>query len=210
MHGSLSKTQRFVQLNNGLHRNDRRRDPHDFHPTPPAATRALLSVEKFVGAIWEPACGEGHCSEVLLDAGYEVYSSDLVDRGFGDTGLNFLRVIGGLDPLPPNVVTNPPFNQLVAFIKKACQLGTGKVAMLLRVGALAGLERRALYKKTGLTRVWIISNRINFDPDPNARNQGGAIDFAWFVWDLTVPAPATIAVDFILADVPLSRRRVRF
>lgn len=212
MHGTPpTKTQRFVALNIGFHKNDRRRDPHDFHPTPPPATAALLKVERFVGRIWEPACGKGDCSEVLKAAGYEVYSSDLIDRGYGDVGLNFLHVIGSIDgDDEENIVTNPPYRHLVPFVKKACQLAKGKVAMLLRVGALAGLERKALFEKTGLTRVWIISNRINFDPDPEARNQGGAIDFAWFVWDLTVPPPAMVQVGFIVAEVPLSRRRVQF
>ena len=32
-----------------------RRLPNEFYPTPPEATRALLSVETFDGSIWEPA-----------------------------------------------------------------------------------------------------------------------------------------------------------
>lgn len=33
-----------------------KRAPFEFYPTPPEATRALLSVENFDGDIWEPAC----------------------------------------------------------------------------------------------------------------------------------------------------------
>ena len=33
-----------------------RRAAFEFYPTPPEATRALLSVEAFDGSIWEPAC----------------------------------------------------------------------------------------------------------------------------------------------------------
>lgn len=36
-----------------------KRIPNEFYPTPPEATRALLSVETFDGSIWEPACGGG-------------------------------------------------------------------------------------------------------------------------------------------------------
>lgn len=60
-----------------------RRVPHDFYPTPPEAVRALLSVEAFEGSIWEPACGDGAISKVLLAAGFDVVSTDLIDRGFG-------------------------------------------------------------------------------------------------------------------------------
>lgn len=45
-----------------------KRAAYEFYPTPPEATRALLSVESFDGAIWEPACGDGAISEVLKAA----------------------------------------------------------------------------------------------------------------------------------------------
>lgn len=46
-----------------------RRLPNEFYPTPPEATRALLSVEHFDGDIWEPACGDGRIAKVLEDHG---------------------------------------------------------------------------------------------------------------------------------------------
>ena len=33
--------------------------------------------------ILEPACGEGHLSEVFIKNGIQVTSSDLIDRGYG-------------------------------------------------------------------------------------------------------------------------------
>ena len=33
--------------------------------------------------IWECACGQGHLSEVLKANGYNVKSTDLIDRGYG-------------------------------------------------------------------------------------------------------------------------------
>jgi len=42
-----------------------KRAAYEFYPTPPEATRALLSVECFEGDIWEPACGDGAISKVL-------------------------------------------------------------------------------------------------------------------------------------------------
>ncbi len=67
------------------------RAPFEFYPTPPEATRALLSVENFDGDIWEPACGDGAISRELTAAGYNVTSTDLIDRGFGTGGQNFLK-----------------------------------------------------------------------------------------------------------------------
>jgi len=45
-----------------------KRAAFEFYPTPPEATRALLSVESFEGDIWEPACGDGAISKVLIEA----------------------------------------------------------------------------------------------------------------------------------------------
>ena len=80
------------------------REKDDFYETPPEATRALLSVESFEGAIWEPACGRGAISKVLEGAGHEVISTDLMDRGYGENRVDFLME---WRPLAPNIVTNP-------------------------------------------------------------------------------------------------------
>ena len=67
------------------------RAPFEFYPTPPEATQALLSMETFDGPIWEPACCQGHISKVLQAAGYGVVSTDLIQRNFGQGGIDFLR-----------------------------------------------------------------------------------------------------------------------
>ncbi len=83
-----------------------KRAAFEFYPTPPEATRALLSVETFTGSIWEPACGDGAISKVLIEAGYQVVSTDLIDRGFGRGGEDFLK---STRPLAKNIITNPPY-----------------------------------------------------------------------------------------------------
>ena len=81
------------------------RNKNDFYPTPPEATLALLNKQKFEGNIWECACGDGAISKILIDEGYDVYSSDLIDRNYGDVGLDFLESNKKYD----NIITNPPF-----------------------------------------------------------------------------------------------------
>jgi len=83
-----------------------KRAAFEFYPTPPEAVRALLSVERFDGSIWEPACGDGAISKVLVEAGYQVVSTDLIGRGYGQGGLNFLK---STKPLAKNIITNPPY-----------------------------------------------------------------------------------------------------
>ncbi len=41
----------------------------DYYATEPRATELLLQLEKFRGPILEPACGEGHISNVLIRGG---------------------------------------------------------------------------------------------------------------------------------------------
>lgn len=157
------------------------REKDDFYPTPPAGTRALLAVEQFDGPIWEPACGAGDMSRVLEDAGYSVISTDLCNRGYGQSGVDFLME---WQPRAPNIITNPPFKMAEPFVRKALQLSTGKVAMLARLAWLEGKGRRDLFEQTPLARVWIFAGRLGFDRGQLAEHgRGGMIAFAWFVWD---------------------------
>ena len=75
----------------GSSRSNGEREKDDFYPTPQYAVEELLKREVFKGNIWECACGEGDISEVLKQKGYSVYSSDLIDRGYGDTNVDFLK-----------------------------------------------------------------------------------------------------------------------
>ena len=96
----LKRAQSLVGTNNIARDND-------FYPTPPEATQALLNVETFSGSIFEPACGDGAICKVLLKNGHtNIIASDLIDRGYGTGGIDFLKCKTTAD----NIVTNPPFS----------------------------------------------------------------------------------------------------
>lgn len=164
------------------------REKNDFYPTPERATKALLAAETFAGAVWEPACGDGAISRLFEEAGYPVVSSDLVNRGFGESGVDFLLE---WQSRAPNIVTNPPFKLAVPFVRKALQLSTGKVAMLLKIAFLEGQERAKLFAASPLARVHVFSQRLAFVPGDGARklDGGGMMAFAWFVWDRAHDGP---------------------
>ena len=63
---------------------DHERQREDYYATEPRATELLCQLVQFDGPILEPSCGEGHISEELKKAGYDVVSRDLVDRGYGE------------------------------------------------------------------------------------------------------------------------------
>lgn len=169
------------------------RSQDDFYPTPPEMTEALLSVERFQGRVLEPACGDGAMSRVLEDAGYSVESLDLVDRGYGVGGRDFLLERGPVE----NIVTNPPFKLVEPFIYHALSRATRKVAMLGRLGLLEGQQRRKLWDAHPVARVWVFSRRISCikpgDAEYGSRGgKGGMIAYAWYVWDRSHRGPSEI------------------
>ncbi|MEP9354843.1 class I SAM-dependent methyltransferase [Xanthobacter sp. KR7-65] len=155
-------------------------DGPDFYPTPAWATRALIRNEAFVGDIWEPACGDGAMSEVLAETGCEVSSSDLVDRGYGSVGIDFLTA----NRRASNIVTNPPYHSAEGFASRGLDQASRKVCLLLRLAFLEGGARhRSLFATTPPTRVWVFSERITFYPKGAPQAGSGTVAYAWFVWD---------------------------
>lgn len=59
------------------------REENDYYATEPKAAHLLMEVEKFSPLIWECACGEGHLAKEFEKAGYTVYATDIVNRGYG-------------------------------------------------------------------------------------------------------------------------------
>lgn len=62
------------------------REEYDYYATQPIAIEWLMKIEKLDHNIWECACGGGHLAKPLIDAGYNVRCTDLIDRGFGTGG----------------------------------------------------------------------------------------------------------------------------
>jgi hypothetical protein len=161
----------------------------DFYPTPAWAVMALVDNEKFDGDIWECACGDGEMSAVLQTTGNAVYSSDLYDRGYGDSGLDFLKSTRNAD----NIITNPPFNSAEDFVLQAGKLARKKYAFLLRLAFLEGGSRQnRIFNVTPPSRVWVFSERITFYPR-NAEIKGsGTTAYAWFVWEKSHTGPTEL------------------
>ena len=155
-------------------------DGADFFPTPPWATHALIQNEVFSGDIWESACGNGAMSEVLLATGQNVISSDLIYRGYGEGGHDFLAS----PRRAKNIVTNPPYNSAESFVKSGLEKCSNKLALLLRLAFLEGANRqKTIFQSNPPSRVWVFSERITFYPANAIRAGSGTTAYAWFVWD---------------------------
>jgi len=161
------------------------RAANDYYATDPRAVEMLLQMETFAPVIWEPACGEGHISKVLAAHGYEVISTDLIYRGFGDPEpLNFLEET--LDGFEGDIITNPPYSVGLQFVERALESACpgGKVAMFLKVQFLEGKRRGEFFKKSPPRSVYISRSRLAcYKNGDLTTNPESAIAYAWYVWE---------------------------
>lgn len=154
------------------------RPEHDFYPTPPSGTIALLEQEKFAGKIWEPACGDGAMARVLEMYGYEVVGSDIEPRGYGHVE-DFLH---STELLAPNIITNPPFKWAQEFAEQGVRLGAEKMCLLLKINFLEGIDRSVFLAKSRLTKVLVFRRRLTIMRPGQEKRGGGMMTYAWFIW----------------------------
>ena len=156
----------------------------DFFPTPRWATFALIDNERFSGDVWECACGDGAMSSVFEEAGSKVFSSDLFDRGYGESGIDFVSSPRSAN----NIVTNPPYNCAEGFVASGVKHAKKKFALLLRLAFLEGAHRaNTIFNNCPPSRVWVFSERITFYPKGVDPKGSGTTAYAWFVWDKDAP-----------------------
>lgn len=161
------------------------REVNDYYATDPEAVEILLQHETFSPYIWEPACGEGHISEVLKKAGYKVRSSDLINRNYeGAEVLDFLQA--SPDKMASDIVTNPPYKYAKEFVEQALNISmdSTKIAMLLKLTFLEGQARWKLFEKNPPKRVLVFSKRTVCAKNGDFKKQSsGALAYAWFIWE---------------------------
>jgi hypothetical protein len=126
---------------------DAEREQNDFYATDPIAIEWLMKIEELNHDIWEPACGQGHLAKPLIREGYNVKCTDLIDRGFGQGGVDFLACT---EHWNGDIITNPPYKYASEFIYHSLSLipNGRKVCMFLKVQFLEGKERRKLFNES--------------------------------------------------------------
>jgi hypothetical protein len=163
---------------------DVERENDDYYATDPMAIDVLLSVEKFNNNVWECASGEGHLSKRLKEFGYNVWSTDLIDRGYSDSTIDFLQYNKSFNG---DIITNPPYKFAQEFVEKGIELTNNKLALFLKIQFLEGKGRRKLFDKYPPKTVYVSSSRIlcakNGDFEYMKNNGGSAVCYCWFVWE---------------------------
>lgn len=166
----------------------------DYYPTPDWCVKRFLEKMNFQtrDRRWlEPAAG--NCA--IIDAVNEFYSqkeqplpkwnateiqsqfeNDLIQRNIEYTLCDYFSAPLTRLGSPDVIITNPPFNHALEFIKKSLELRPEYVCMLLRLNFL-GSEERSTFLKTYMPDIYVVPNRPSFSGSGT-----DSIEYAWFVW----------------------------
>lgn len=151
---------------------------NDYYATEPRCAEELLDLGLGVESVWECAAGEGHLAKVFERRGVLRRASDLVDRGYGEGGVDFLMQS---EPWKGWRITNPPYKFAQEFCERALFLAPN-VAMFLKLTFLEGQRRRPFFEKHP-PHVFVYSSRrkcaLNGHFDAGGSS---AAAYAWFVW----------------------------
>ena len=178
-------------------------------------TKCLLPfIPEYVrkGTIWEPACGRGDMSRVLIEDGLDVVSSDLDPSEFdGDLGsiaeLNFLETTSKSGIVANAIITNPPYgDNAERFNRHALDFQEiDYVAMLLRHEYDAAKTRRDLFDRdqnfecTYAYKIVLVDRPVwdwwlppvELDPWEEKKKNSPVYNYAWYVWDRQWNQPTT-------------------
>jgi hypothetical protein len=190
------------------------RNPFDQYWTPPELTRAFL--RKFPlrprMTIAEPFAGAGWISSELERRGHHVITGDIdPTRDVDHPGVDFLsrkadRVYDGVDA----IVTNPPWSDAAACIRRALEF-TPHVIALLRLSFLEpcvqGRARRADLVRRHSHHV--VTPRVSFD-QTKPTNDTDSVTSCWFVWGFRHDGRTQTTADVITeSDLEAAKGQLR-
>ena len=158
---------------------------NDLYETPEFFVNELLKKEKFNIDILEPACGNGRISKTLIQNGYNVYSTDIIQRNYICEKKDFIS--DHFEQNKYDIITNPPYCLMYEFIIKASLTAKNKFAFVGRIQLLEGLTRyNDIYKNGinnfGLKTVLCSVKRLNFIQKSSFKNTSAMMS-AWFIFE---------------------------
>lgn len=193
---------------------DRDREADDFYATDPCAID-LLTGYKAVSlprAVWEPSCGSGCLSRRLTELGYDVTSTDLIDRGYGVGGVNFFDQ-ARMPHATEAIVTNPPYKFAADYVLHALRLlpDGGWLCLFLKTTFAEGKDRwQRIFSRQPPRYVLQCSERVlcakNADFEGMEAGGGSAVSYAWWCWQKGYTGPVTL--DWINTPKPLEAEQL--
>lgn len=162
------------------HRCQRPRDP-DFYPTPAWCVHRLLEAVALPDGWWlEPAVGDGAIvqavdSRIGCTPRCKWKTFDIRQTEAAMYVRDFLAMDPPEDPMFDGIITNPPYNQALEFVRLSIKWSP-IVVMLLRLNWIASQKRHAFIREHP-PDVYVLPNR------PSFTGRGtDSIEYAWFVW----------------------------
>ncbi|MFA6049723.1 MAG: hypothetical protein WC761_00730 [Candidatus Paceibacterota bacterium] len=186
-------------------KNSTKRNPFDYYPTPAWCVHRLLekaNIPVKPGALWlEPAAGTGAIIKAVGSYQYikkngvtsivtykpnwygveiqaafqpelekEILQSRVLIEDFTQMSSSAFGIT------PQVIITNPPFNKALEFIKKGIEMEAEYVCMLLRLNFLGSAER-STFMRENTPDIYVLPNRPSFTGKGT-----DSIEYAWFVW----------------------------
>lgn len=171
------------------------REENDYYATDPIVVNQLLEVEKFNNNIYECAVGGGHIASVLYDLGYNVVTSDIIDRGYRGTIIRDFLTYEFSSNFKGDIITNPPYKYAKEFVEKSLSIINegNRVAMFLKLSFLEGQKRGIMFKKYPPKYVYVFSKRAKCGKNGKFESYNekkkkivkyfSATAYAWFIWE---------------------------
>ncbi len=161
----------------------KKRSELDYYGTDPKTIDSLLRRETFSHTVWEPCAGHHNIVNRLVESGYEVRASDIINYdGHAHEILDFLTNTSSWEH---DIVTNPPFCLAEEFVLKSLETMRegSKLALLLRLQFLEGTRRyESIFRENPPCRVYVFPSRQVCSKTDDF-TEGSAIAFAWFIWE---------------------------
>lgn len=117
--------------------------------------------------VWEPACGNGRLAKALRSYGLNVVCTDIKN------GVDFLRYEPIFDY--DVIVTNPPFNHRIRFLKRCYALGK---PFCLLMPTMFTVDMGVLFRRYGIEMI-VITRRLRFIKE-GKKSSSAPFSVAWF------------------------------
>lgn len=188
-----NKKSTFVTLGASNH-TDHSRAWLDFYATSPTAITRFLEKHQIPRmSIWECASGEDSLTQPLREAGYEVITSDIVERR---TPIDYVEdFLSTTELRAPIILTNPPYSEAANFVLHSIDLGAEYVYMFLKLTFLEGQKRyEQLFSMHPPKEIWVFSAREQcaINNDEREFKKSSAACYAWFIWEKEFRGSPTI------------------
>lgn len=119
----------------------------------------------------------------MIENNYNVKSTDLIDRNFGQSEIDFLKQN---EKFNGDILTNPPYKYAKEFVEKSMDLIDDGFycIMFLKIQFLEGQARRKLFENYPPKFVYVNSTRQLCAMNGNfGKYKSKAICYCWYIWE---------------------------